>query len=451
MRAALAPLSRGNDALGARLGMIETAEHSIEIKTFLIKPGPVWTLLRRGLREAAERGVAVRLLFDDVFTTVAEAELAALDAHPNIEVRSFNPLSRRIPTALSFLFDFGRVNRRMHNKVFIVDEAYSVIGGRNIADEYYQANAAADFGDFDIILIGEAVERVSSAFDLFWDDRWSVSVAALATAETASAAVAGATPGVGASLREVALRERSANAAYLKDLKAGRTGLFEADVRVVVDPPYKLRRPPGDGPSQVADALYATLGAAEREVTVVTPYFIPQEGGAAFFEELLDRGVRVRIVTNSLSSTNHPYVHGAYARYRDRLLARGAEFREVRADAPARLDEGGASLTLHTKLAVVDEKTVFAGSSNLDPRSIKQNSEIGFVITSPAFAARIDASLDRALEDYTYRVEASGDGGLVWRYNGGQSEEVFESEPGASLFDRIFSTLSGWLPIENQL
>jgi putative cardiolipin synthase len=437
----MAPLEAGNDALGARLGMIGTARRSVDIKTFLIKPGDVGALLARALREAAERGVAVRLLFDDVFTTMDDARLAALDAHPNIEIRSFNPLSRSAPRLLDFLTDFGRVNRRMHNKAFVVDDAYAIIGGRNIAGEYYEADAAADFGDFDLLLAGEAVRDVSAAFELYWADPWSVPLARIAQATGP-----GSAPGAAASAREAALRERSVNAAYLGDLKAGRVALHAGEVRVVVDPPDKLRRPPRAGPFPVADALYDMLASAEREATVVTPYFIPQERGMAVFEALLARGVRLRIVTNSLGSTNHPYVHGAYARYRARLLALGAEVREMRA-APG----AGPSRTLHAKLAVIDEARLFAGSNNLDPRSVLQNSEIGVVIDSPGLAARIDRGLDAALESHAFRVALDADGRLVWTFRGEDGEEAFATEPGASLLDRVIAAVSGWLPIEDQL
>jgi putative cardiolipin synthase len=178
-RVALVPLVDGNDALGARLDMIEAARRSIDIKTFLIKPDRAGTLFWLELYKAAERGVRVRLLFDDVFTTAQDNEIAQLDAHPNVEIRVFNPLSRNSSLAANFLLDFDRVNRRMHNKMFIADGAMAIVGGRNIADEYYQINTSHEFADFDLFVAGEPVRQMSEAFDLYWSDDWSVPFSAI--------------------------------------------------------------------------------------------------------------------------------------------------------------------------------------------------------------------------------------------------------------------------------
>lgn len=448
---AMAPLADGNDALGARLQMIEEAERSIDIKTFLIKPDIVGGLMWLQLFEAAERGVRVRLLFDDVFTKATDAQIAALDAHPNIEIRAFNPLSRNAPVAGNFLLDFNRVNRRMHNKAFVVDGSYAIIGGRNIADEYYQIGIANAFADFDLFVAGKPVAGISDAFDLYWNDRWSVPVSALAPRDVTPLSENLRRLRDSVDTQEARIFQRAVRSSYLADLRSGRVPLFKGRASVVVDDLRKLRTPPGKGPFIVAEALYRALNRAERDVLVMTPYFVPEDYGANFFERLVDRGVRVRIATNSLASTNHPYVHGAYAGYRDRLLAAGVEFLEARADAARLTGAADADLTMHTKLTIVDDRYLFVGSPNIDPRSIRQNAEMGMLIDSPELARSIRLRVDEIARDYAFEVSIGPDGRTVWRYGGSARQELYRNEPLATVWDIFVSTVASWLPIENQL
>ena len=450
-RVALVPLASGNDALGARLRMIESAERSIDIKTFLIKPDTAGTLIWLKLYEAAERGVRVRLLFDDVFTTARDEQIATLDAHPNVEIRAFNPLSRNSPTAVNFLLDFGRVNRRMHNKAMITDGAFAIIGGRNIADEYYQIGIDHEFADFDLFVAGGPVQDLSSAFDLYWNDPWTLPLSAIATVEDAPLADALERFRSREASDEVRVYQRALESTYLADVRAGRIPYFEGRARVVVDDPAKLRTPPDEGPFDIGVELYQTMNRAKREVLVLTPYFVPEDYGAAYFEALARRGVRVRIVTNSLASTNHAYVHGAYARYRDRLLRAGVEFLEVRSDAAKLVGAAEADLTMHTKLVVVDNRLLFVGSPNLDPRSIRQNTEIGMVIDSPALAGNIRDRVDDVAADYAFKVAIDESGETTWLYEGASARELRRKEPLASGWRVFVATVAGWLPIESQL
>jgi putative cardiolipin synthase len=450
-RVALAPLADGIDALGARLGMIEAAERSIDLKTFLIKPDIAGTLIWLKLYEAAERGVKIRLLFDDVFTTMRDDQIATLDAHPNVEIRAFNPLSRNTVTAGNFLLDFGRVNRRMHNKAMIADGSFAIIGGRNIADEYYQVGIDHEFADFDLFLTGAPVRQLSSAFDLYWNDRWALPLSALVSGDDGPLAAALGSFRERADSQEAEVYRRAVGSTFLADLRAGRVPLFDGRARVVVDDPDKLRRPPGKGPFVVGEALYQMMNRAQRDVLVLTPYFVPEEYGAAFFEGLVRRGVRVRVVTNSLASTNHAYVHGAYVRYRDRLLSAGVEFLEVRSDAAKVTGVADANLTMHTKLVIVDDRSLFVGSTNLDPRSIRQNTEIGTVIESPDLARGIRQRVDLIARDYAFRLDRDKAGETLWRYEGTGRREVFRGEPLAGLWDILVAAISALLPIESQL
>lgn len=448
---ALVPLPEGNEALGARLRLIDAAESSIDIKTFLVKPDASAATVWLALYDAAERGVRIRLLIDDVFTTAEDEQIAALDAHPNVQIRYFNPLSRNAPTALSFLLDFSRVNRRMHNKAMVVDGSLAIIGGRNYANEYYQIGVENEFADFDLFVAGAPVQQLSSAFDLYWNDPWSLPASTFSESDGSGLAAA-STFFAHIAKSDSARRYRPADRSrFVTDLETGNRRVFRGTARVVVDDPAKLRVQPYAGPYNVANSLYQTMSEAERDILVLTPYFVPEDYGAAFFEQMVERGVRVRIVTNSLAATNHSYVHGAYARYRDRLLASGVEIIEVRSDAPTLVRGVESSLTMHTKLAVVDGETVFVGSTNIDPRSVRQNSEIGMIIESPGLAGSIVSRLDEAVNDYAFSVRAGEDGEPIWVYMSENLNEVYTSEPGAGLFRRIVATVAGWLPIESQL
>lgn len=448
---ALAPLADGNDALGARLGMIEAAERSIDIKTFLIKPDIAGTLMWLKLYEAAERGVRIRLLYDDVFTSARDDQIATLNAHPNVDIRIFNPLSRNSTTAANFLLDFGRVNRRMHNKAIITDGSLAIIGGRNIADEYYQIGIDHEFADFDLFVAGRPVHDLSAAFDLYWNDRWTIPLATFATSDGTTVAAALRAFQERADAEEAQIYQRAIGSAYIADLRAGRIPLFTGTARVVVDDPEKLRTPPGQGPFVVGDALLQTMNMAQSDVLVMTPYFVPEEYGARFFENLVQRGVRVRIATNSLASTNHAYVHGAYARYRDRLSAAGVSFIEARADAARITGSADAGLTMHTKLVIVDDRILFVGSPNFDPRSIRQNAEVGMVIESPDLARSIRERVDVIAKDYAFSYEIDANGASLWRYSGAVQQEVFDREPLASPWKTFIATIAGLLPIESQL
>ncbi|WP_167853428.1 phospholipase D family protein [Roseovarius aestuariivivens] len=449
--AAFFPLLSGNDALGARLKLIEKAERSIDLKTFLIKPDAAGKLVWLELYEAAARGVRIRLLFDDVFTTARDDQIATLNAHPNVELRVFNPLSRNSGFAMNFILDFKRVNRRMHNKAMIVDGSIAVIGGRNIADEYYQIGTDHEFADFDMLVAGAVTGEVSEAFDLYWNDHWSVPLDRIATSDPKPLQDIVERFRSQSASREFEAYGRAINSEFLKAVEQGTAARHDGTARVVVDHPGKLRARPGEGPRAVADALYETLGGAARDILVITPYFVPQQRIADVLAEQAAKGRKVRILTNSLASTNHSYVHGGYAGYRVSLLKAGVEFLEVRSDAPALITGHDTPLTMHTKLAVIDGQTVFAGSTNVDPRSFNLNSEIAMIVDSASLAGGIISRVDALAPDYAFEVVLAENGGLQWHYTGENGPATFDREPGAGLISRIVARVTGWLPVEGQL
>ena len=455
-KSAFIPLVEGNDALGARLRLIESAERSIDAQYFLVKPDLAGGLFAQSLADAADRGVRVRLLVDDVFTTANDRQVAYLSSHQNIEVRLFNPLSRNSPKLMNFLLDFGRVNRRMHNKSLTVDNAMSIIGGRNIAEEYFQVHTDAEFADFDLLCAGPVARDIARTFDSFWNDSYSVPVEAFVR-------TAGATERqrIRSDIDDRADRaakdiyRRAVNSSYLRDVLAGRVRPFFAKARVVTDSPDKLRVPVREGDRPLADALQGQMDASRSEILIVTPYFVPRREGADYYKSLRARGVRVRVVTNSLASTNHPYVHSGHARYRRELLEAGVELYEVRADAPQILGQvpAGSSvkLTMHSKAAIFDRKRLYVGSLNFDPRSIEINTELGLFLSDRTMAAKLARDIDEELQDYTYAVGLDKNGAMIWTYSGAGRTEVRFSDPGAGFFSRLVAGIAGVLPVEGQL
>lgn len=451
------PLVDGNAALGARLRLIQSAEHTLDLQYFLIKPDEAGAIISVALLEAAQRGVRVRFLLDDAFTTAEDKQLAVLDSHPNIEIRIFNPLSRRSWGPWNYVIDFNRVNRRMHNKALIADNAFAIIGGRNLADEYYQIDTSSEFADFDLGIIGPSVPLISDKFDIFWNDQLSVQVGLLDERDSQQE-LAEIRVGIEkrANLAEQETYQKAFDSTFLRDLLRQALPLKTGYSKVVSDTPDKLRLPASETTQrEVADHLFREMAAAKEEVLLFTPYFVPRDYGADFFKALVARGVRVRIVTNSLAATNHAYVHGGYYRHREALLAAGVELYEVRADTPAVLglsdEDEQKLLTMHTKAAIIDSKKMFIGSLNFDPRSIEINTEFGLFLQDPVTAARFINTINQQIDDYAYVLSLDENGDVIWRYNGAGRNEVLTSDPGASLLARMTAFVARWLPIEGQL
>ncbi len=446
-----APLARGSDALGARLRLIDAAERSVDLQSFLIKPDLSSRLMAERLVAAADRGVRVRILVDDIFTTVSDRQFATLDAHPNIEVRVFNPLPRSVPMPVGFLMGLPASNRRMHNKSFTVDNAITIVGGRNNADEYFEVEETIEFADFDVMGAGRVAPDVSATFDLFWNSAFAVELATMPRAGSSRP---------GGPLLQPDQLERAAGVfsdatanPMIADLRAGRVAPETAPAKVVSDRPAKLRVRRGQGEQVLVDALNGELAAADREVVFVTPYFVPRADGVAQLIALRERGVAVTVITNSLASTNHPAVHGGYAPHRRDLLQAGVRLFEARPDtARSRITGAPVQLTLHAKGVVIDRRRALIGSLNLDPRSTELNTEMGIFIDSAPFAGRLADAIEADLPRHAYSVRLDPEGRLFWVAGDGDGRQVWHSDPGATFWRRFVAGLVSVLPlVENQL
>ena len=448
------PMNDGVDALAARLLLAERAEESIDLQYYLIKNDIVGRVLVYRLLQAADRGVRVRLLVDDMFTKGYDVGLAALHSHPNFEIRIFNPFHRGTAgRAQSAMTGFGRINRRMHNKSFTVDNQITIIGGRNIADEYFGLREDAKFGDLDVICLGPVVQDVSSMFDTYWNHETALPVPAFVDElDDPEAALNELRDSLAQSLEEVrqskyadAVRER-----YLRYLESDDVLFGWAPYTLVVDSPDKGIKGKAEESELITAPLIEELRTAEKELLVVSPYFVPTKRGVESLTNLQNRGVDVTVITNSLAANNQFTVHGGYSPSRKPLLEAGVKIYEVRPDADVAgtefIDASGATATLHTKAFMVDEKDVFIGSFNFDPRSANLNTELGVIIRDPELAAHYGERVDGLLKEQTFEVYLNEDGKLRWRgYRGGE-EIIYDKEPETTWGQRFMAGFARIIP-----
>jgi cardiolipin synthase C len=463
-------LQNPREAFAARVVLARMAERSLDLQYYIWHGDTSGTLLMEELWNAAERGVRVRLLLDDNGTAGLDESIAALDSHPSIEVRLFNPFAYRGSRALGYLGDFSRLNHRMHNKSFTADGQLTIVGGRNVGDEYFAAGSSTVFEDLDVIGAGPIAAEVGSAFDRYWNS---------ASAYPAEAIVGRAKAGGVDKLkaRFAAVQSSPEAATYLEEVRAtplldavrGRSLALEwVPVRLLCDEPEKVL-----GGVKDQDLLFARLlraiGPALLEVDLVSPYFVPGAKGAAALGDMPRRGVRLRIVTNSLAATDVGAVHAGYMKSRGTLLRAGARIFELKPGAAPSSAAGGhregggapggsgsspgsSSVSLHAKTFVVDRRRVFVGSFNFDPRSARLNTEMGVVIESAALAGAVTRTIDERAPFAAWEVVLDKDRDrLVWVERTPEGEKRRQYEPGAGFFKQLGVGIMSWLPIEGML
>ena len=441
-------LSLGLDALSMRLGLIDAAEICIDIQSYLIRDDLSGNLIGLKLIDAANRGVRVRLLMDDALTEDIDAGLVSLNDHVNIEVRVFNPFPRRRSRFISLIANFNILNRRMHNKSFTIDNQVTIVGGRNLADEYFQTSRESEFIDEDLFAIGPVVDEVSEGFDEYWNmlesmaiDSFEPKIEHPTITETTYA-----------GMTFLAANENNPflcniDNQLVERLLRGELQLTEAEAHLVLDHPDKVRGLTRHQVGETTNFLRQLVSSANREVIIVSPYFVPQRQGVEFLAALVKKGVRVVVITNSLASTNHSSVHAVYARYRKPLLRQGVELFELR---PRRSDPD-LKITLHSKVAVVDGEHLFVGSFNLDPRSLYINTEMGMAVASRELASSVAANIGDSLQNRAYSLRLARTGGIRWKYLSRDGEQIANKEPQTTIWRRSLTRLMSLLPIESQM
>lgn len=467
-------LADGVDAFAARYLLAKAAERTLDLQYYIWHGDRTGTLLLEAVHEAAQRGVRVRLLLDDNGITGLDRVLAALNDHPNIEVRIFNPFRIRYPKAIGFLVDFGRLNRRMHNKSFTVDGAVTIVGGRNVGDEYFGAGDGALFADLDVLALGPVAGEVEADFERYWTSESAYParqiLPILGRAQRRKLVRRASVVESDASARQYVERLRSLP--IVREAAEGTLDLEWAEVRMISDDPAKVVRDL-DYANLLAGKLDSAIGRPQRELAIVSGYFVPGEEGTAQLSAYAQQGVKVTVLTNGYSSTDVALVHAGYVPWRRRLLRAGVRLFETAAEVheePSRKDRrkerrkgrrlgigsnlrptgsgsfaalrSGAS-TVHAKTITADRERLFVGSFNFDPRSMRLNTELGFVIDSPLLAAQVADAFETIIPAVAYEVTLDAQGRLRWSDENGTETR----EPGMGLLDSAMIAVASRLPI----
>ena len=435
----------GSSSLDARIELIRRARHSLDVQYYLVQNDRTGRLLMRELRDAALRGVRVRLLVDDLNTVGGDTMFSGLAAFPNAEVRLFNPFCcARGSIATRFaasLADFRRLNRRMHNKLLVADGAIAVMGGRNIADEYFARSAASNFVDMDVLVVGAVVPQLAAIFDTYWNSREAYPVAAV-LGSPADAATRRETfdrlVEEGEQMRSVTVPpvDMLGHAPIGTEMDSGRLELEWGTAMAFADQPAKVTATSVEAARamSVQMNILDRMAAAKREVVISSPYLVPGSDGVAAFSHLRRRGVKIVILTNSFAANDVPLVHIGYARYRLPLLRAGVELYELSPSDSGRNPVAAfPSMSLgrlHAKAAVFDQEMVYIGSVNLDPRSDSSNTELGLFAQCPGLARHVIGAIDASRVQSSYQLRLAPDGNaLEWRVMREDSEVVLSSEP----------------------
>jgi len=443
-------ISDGRSAIASRLLLARRAEASIDALYYIWDGDTSGRLLLKALFEAAERGVRVRLLLDDNGSEGLDETLAALSTRPDFEVRLFNPSQVRKLKFASYFFDFFRMNRRMHNKAFIVDGAVAIVGGRNIADEYFELTDEGFFVDLDVLAAGAVAPDTAAVFDAYWnsDSAYPVeSIVGNARATLPGWLTGDEAIGPGSEVEPMLQMQGTAADRFV----SGDVQLEWVDAEVFADDPAKGLGKAPDGQLMI-DRLREASNSVTTSLDLVSAYFIPGRKGLSYFAALARRGVKLRVLTNAFVTTDVKLVHAGYAKYRRDLLKAGIALSELKPEVGAISDRalvsksGSSAASLHAKTLAIDGKRIFVGSFNFDPRSALLNCEMGFMIESPVMAKRMVGRFDD-FAAATFSVRLDG-GSLRWIEAGSEGETVHETEPGMTIIDRWFIGVLGRLPIE---
>jgi cardiolipin synthase C len=429
-------LNSGEEAFDSLIALADHAEHTLDIQYYIIHQDESARTLLQHVRNAADRGVRVRVLVDDLNTAGEDRRFMHLSKHANIEVRVFNPFPggrsatwTRILTSVS---DIPRINHRMHDKLFVADNTLAITGGRNIGDEYFTRDKRSNFIDLDVVAAGPIVPQLSATFDAFWNSKYAYPIASIAAPVQTDAPPPPPDDG-----------EPTGEAAWLdRELASDTLMLTWVPATVLADRPAKIASETSpEEEVTIANNIATLMRSAQQEVIVISAYFVPGKEGVELMRELVERGVRIRILTNSLASTDSPLVHNGYSRYRVALLKLGVELSEVRPKLGQRRPRfhpfRGSNASLHAKALVIDQKTVFIGSLNMDARSARTNSELGLVIRSPEIAHQVTGLLDDLSADGSYKLSLDNRNRVVWSSGEPGAERTWHTDPETTRLQRL--------------
>lgn len=459
-------ISDSSDALIVRIALADRAVHSLDLQYYMFHSDATGMLLAQHVLAAADRGVRVRLLLDDLHVAGNDAVLQALDNHPHIEIRLFNPFLERKSSLWSmgkqFVGDFARLNRRMHNKAFTADGSMAIVGGRNIGDEYFDADNNVNFRDLDVLTVGPVVAEVGHTFDQYWNSSQSFPIGAFHYQQPDKVHLASLRKSLADNARKFS------QTAYAQNLVT-RVGDLEQEAPAeqwawgvasyLADDPEKGDPKVDDKGLHMAPAIRAWMDESQQQLTLISPYFVPGDKGVAYLQGLRQRGVAVQVLTNSLASTDSGSVYVAYASYHTALLKEGVDVYELKPDARRGggrshfFGSSSGSNSLHAKAIVVDDTHAFVGSMNLDPRSRDLNTEDGVIVDSPELAKTLLTIFTEAVKPTrSYQVLLDPNGEVYWEAKQPGGELIrYDHAPETSWWRRFKVGLGGLLPIEGLL
>lgn len=462
------PLGSGPDALTARIALARAAQKTLDMQYYIYDVDTTGSALMGEVIDAADRGVRVRILMDDIHTGKQDKTWAALDSHPNIEVRIFNPFANRSMRWAEMIYDFGRINRRMHNKQLTVDNTVTIVGGRNIGDAYFSAKPDMSFSDLDVMVGGPAAPAASKVFDAYWNSENAYPIGTLLKDNKEAPAELRAfrkqIEAKGDMAKASPLVQELVDKGLARGIEMGHLPGFIGGARVISDKPDKVEDDPDDPSTHAIPQLRALMEKAERELVLVSPYFVPDEENQKWLAGIAKRGVIVKVLTNSFAATDVAAVHAGYAPTRKAMLQAGVELYELKPTANADLAKSrtrksrmfaSSRASLHAKAYVVDRHLLFIGSLNLDPRSIKLNTEMGVVLDSVPMATQLVEGMEKDLMQIAWRVQLKkGENGaesLTWTTIENGKEVVSESEPDMNVWQHMGIGILRVLPVEDQL
>lgn len=462
-------LSEGLDAFVARAVLAEKAEKSLDVQYYLYHDDLIGGLFTAILLRAADRGVRVRLLLDDMDMEGRDSDVLAVDNHPNIEIRIFNPFDRSLSRLPQFVTGLGSVTRRMHNKSFTADNVATILGGRNIGNAYFDANPTLEFTDLDVLAVGDVVKDVSSSFDLYWNSELAYPTTTLikqSINDTDALVLRNRLHEFLEENKESDYAQALHDSELAKNIREDKVEFIIGDAVIVVDHPDKITSSRDANELHLAPQLEPYFQNIKNELIIISPYFVPGDEGVEFFTELTDKGVHVRILTNSLSSNDVSIVHAGYSKYRKALLRSGVELYEMNKKltrkqrkekkAGSSTSIGGSSkASLHAKAFIIDREKIFIGSLNLDPRSFYENTEIGLILNSPETANIMAEVIIEDINLQAFRLELHTDEEgyeeILWHDYEDGKPVIFDTDPYTSFWRRFGVGFMGLFPIESQL
>lgn len=456
------PIVTGANAFASRSILTGMATRNIDAQYYIWHDDQAGQLMLKDLWDAAERGVIVRLLLDDFNNNAKfDQHLLRFASHPNIAVRIINPLMHRKFQTLNFVTGLPRINRRMHNKSMIFDKQITIIGGRNIGDEYLSNDKSSQFADLDVLLIGKVVADIDNSFASYWSAPISFDIQTLATLDK------GETTDFVQGLDKLKADEKSSSSGSLSVYKAAiedssidtdlinkRVPFRWTDMQFLSDDVGKLTKTvPAD--TNLVHQLRTLLGSPSKKLTIISSYFVPTKDGVNTLVALAESGIEIKILTNSFDATDVTAVHSGYSQWRPSLLRAGVKIYELKSTASEEKRENKlwkarsqSSTSLHAKAFAVDDYQVFIGSYNVDPRSANINTEMGVIINDDELATQLHGALSDDLLNQAYEVKLLENGDLQWHTMEKDKKVIYDSEPRVDVSDHVWLTIMSWLPID---